>query len=137
MHWSIEYLQRHDYVHVAVQGAFAPGDFDRLHKEIVRHRDWRPGLNILFDDTDLDTDNLYTADVEYIAELIAAMKSDYEQSKMAIVVGSDVQYGLARQLQALTESQTGTQMRVFVNEDEAANWLRTEPDKKPARPELG
>lgn len=125
MHWSIEYLEPHDYVHVAIRGHFTAGDFERLHKEIVSHSQWRPGLNVLFDDTDLDTDNLYTADIEYIAELIAAMRSDYENSKMAIVVSSDVQYGLARQLQSMTEAQTGTQIRVFINEEEAASWLKT------------
>jgi len=124
MHWSIEYLEPHDFVHVALKGALAPGDFDRVNKEIVSHEAWRPGLNILFDDTELDTDNIYTSDMEYIAELIAAMKADYEHSKMAIVVSSDVQYGLARQLQSMTEAQTGTQIRVFINEEEASSWLK-------------
>jgi len=125
MRWSIEYLEPHDYVHVALRGSVASGDFDKMHKDIIAHEAWRPGLDILFDDTELDTDNLYTSDIEYVAELIAAMRSDYEQSRMAIVVSSDVQFGLARQLQSMTEVQTGTQIRVFINEEEAASWLMT------------
>jgi len=125
MHWSIEYLEPHDYVHVAIRGPFTSGDFDRMNKDILSHKAWRPGLNILFDDTEMDTDNIYTSDIEFIAELIAAMRSDYGHSKMAIVVSSDVQYGLARQLQSMTEAQTGTQIRVFINEEEAASWLKT------------
>ena len=115
-----------DHIHVAVSGQFSLDDVDQMFSEITTVHDWRPGMSLLFDVAWLDTDDIYSMDLEEVAATVAGLRGHFEHSKIAILVRSDLQFALAKQFQSLTEKRTSTRIGVFRNEELAKEWLRSD-----------
>jgi hypothetical protein len=114
-------------VAVRTSGPASPEGFKTLFEALASQPEFRPGVKILSDHTNLDVSALSAADVEKIT----AIRASHTRSlgaRSALVVGSDspARYGLARMFEAFAVSGGDDSVRVFETTDEAMAWLQTE-----------
>ena len=88
-----------------------------------------PGIPVIVDCRDVDPPDS-TKVTHYIAKMVTAIAAELDCGPVAIVVGSDVEYGMARMYMALTEFKHPNTM-VFRSYDNALKWLR-EQSKMPS-----
>jgi hypothetical protein len=82
-----------------------------------------PNIAVVVDCRDVDPPDSIEV-VHYIAEKITAIAAQLDCGPVAIIVSSDVEYGMARMYMALTELKH-PQTEVFRSCDDALAWLRT------------
>lgn len=81
----------------------------------------RPHIPVLVDCREVDPPDS-TEVVQYLANRIAAIAAELNCGPVAIVVGSEVEYGMARMYMALTELDH-PEVDVFLSVGEALQWL--------------
>jgi len=123
MYWTIEWLDEPGYVRVALSGPYSLDDIPQMVSDIGARDFWRPGRSLLIDDSAVDVVNCTTYDIEKMSEIFSKLDDTFGKSKVAIVAGSDLQYGLARQFQSLAEINTLAQIGVFRDACDAIHWL--------------
>ncbi|MEP7076174.1 MAG: hypothetical protein ABI878_10205 [Acidobacteriota bacterium] len=125
MGWEIDRRDSPDHVRVVLGGAFSLARIADLIADIVGQPFWRRGFAVLIDDRDLDTDDIRASDIEAVSNVMRYLNHEFGHSYMAILTGSEVQYGFARQFQIRSESNSSAVIRAFRIETEALDWLAT------------
>jgi hypothetical protein len=92
-------------------------------EEMLDHESWRPGLNWLKDLSSLDAGQLSVEDVQAIASLYSAHSKKIGNGKCAVVVGRDLEYGLARMWGVFVGDGWEAEAQVFRSIDEAVAWF--------------
>ena len=99
--------------------------YEALMRALTSHPQFRPGVDVITDHTNVDISALTAAEVEQVADLrvqfLGAMAG-----RAAGVVGSNspMRYGLGRMFEAHVASQAGTKIEIFKTLEEAMAWLR-------------
>ncbi|MBC8430981.1 MAG: hypothetical protein H8D96_03580 [Desulfobacterales bacterium] len=86
-----------------------------------------PNIPVIVDCREVDPPET-TEVVQYIANQVTALAADLDCGPVAIVVSSDVEYGMARMYMALTHLKHPNTM-VFRSNDNALKWLRKQIQK--------
>lgn len=97
-------------------------DFIAFNRELVRDPDYRSGLNRLVDVRGLEVEASFDEIDEMARENINKRNASEGQRKVAVLVGSDLGYGLTRMLDTMAD-QTHTVVRPFRRLGEAVAWL--------------
>jgi|TARA_Y100000310_G_scaffold281529_1_gene302040 hypothetical protein len=101
----------------AVDGEFE--DFASSNPDLMNH-------NILWDLTDYDFLQLDPQSVYVLAGKFPELSSGFRPGlKRAILVKSDLGFGMMRMLELLSEDSISTVLNVFRNREEAIEWLKT------------
>jgi hypothetical protein len=90
---------------------------------VLKHPEYRPGFHFLVDHHGRTPT---TADARRMVAFIGEREAAFAGSRWAIVVHRDVDFGMARMVEALAEDQPTT-IRVFRDREEGLRWLRSEP----------
>jgi hypothetical protein len=125
MNWTVKWLDSFEYVRINFSGTFSLEDIMSVQSEVTARPFWRTGISFLIDNTRVDIGNINSFDIESLAKMMGRLNNEFGESKVAIVTGSDVQFGLARQFQIKAESQSTALIRAFRNEQTAIEWLKT------------
>jgi len=128
MDWTIEWLDEPGYVRVALSGPYSLDDIPLMVSDIGARQCWEPGRPLLIDDSRVDVVECKTRDIEKMSEIFSRLNDTFGESKVAVVAGSDLQYGLARQFQSLAEINTLARIGVFRCECDAVEWLAIGPE---------
>ena len=79
---------------------------------------------ILFDGREATGEQLSVEDVQRLADTAASLHGASRlRARLAIVVGTDTEFGLARMFVSLSEMRGVTHVRVFRSMSDAAEWL--------------
>jgi hypothetical protein len=105
-------------------------EIEELNAEIVSDPNWQQGTALFFDSSEVENRAAETPSMTSMADTVAKMNGEFSQSKMAMFVKNDLQYGLARQYQMLAESRSTTRIEVFRDKNAAIDWLLTEEMEK-------
>jgi hypothetical protein len=106
-----------------VAGEFSVADYLDAMDRFMRSEGFYPGINSIWDVRQAVTDAITGEDLQVIAEHIKKIASKRGPKwKVAIVVGSDLNYGLSRMFQAYTGSSPG-EAQVFRSIEEAEAWI--------------
>ena len=117
---AISYELEDQLLIIKTEGEFQPRDLDETFKKILADPDFKPGINILIHD--LDSVFIPTSkQIETGAKNIENLMKKFS-SKMAIVVSSDVNYGMGRMMEIFSE-QRGLDVKVFKEFKTAKLWL--------------
>jgi hypothetical protein len=106
---------------IKTEGNFQPQDLQATFEKVFSDPDFKPGINILVHD--LDSIFVPTSkQIETGAKNIEEMMKKFS-AKMAIVVSSDVNYGMGRMMEIYCE-QRDIDVKVFKELGIAKKWLR-------------
>lgn len=109
-------------VRVEVRGTPDLAEEKGIYQRFLRDPDYRPGMPILVDDRGREG-MVDPAEVRSLAAAVSDSQVALRGTRCALLVGSDVQYGMSRVWAARAES-SGMIVEVFRDEAEALRWLR-------------
>ena len=94
---------------------------------------YRPGMHVIIDNRRLNWGGLSPMDVHKRVELFARDAARLDSARAAVVMGTPVDYGVARMEQAYVdlEPELKIEIRIFFSIDEAREWLRSLPEHEP------
>jgi hypothetical protein len=102
---------------------------------LISQPQFRPGVDLIVDHTNIDVSALTAADIERIAGLRARFAGDVAGRAAGVVgPGSPMRYGLGRMFEAYIDSQPGTKITVFETVEKAMAWLRGTDSAAPPAP---
>ena len=127
--WSIDFGGDPQDVTVTTSGAATPQGFARMNAELVEDEQFRAGMLVLVDHTDLVVNDLTSGGVRWISDDFSR-RGDLRSMVVAIVAPRPLQFGISRMSTAMADA-TET-VRVFYTRDEAMDWLRHARDAGPA-----
>jgi hypothetical protein len=123
MNWTIEYVEDQQYVRVSLSGKFSPEHHRFMIEDVLARDFWRPGLNVLFDNRNLDF-GVTSVEIMRLASQNQIKHNDRIGSgKVALLMKSLSDYARGRQYEILAEGKALTKVRTFRNEKEALRWL--------------
>ena len=110
-----------EIVFMTAEGSLTDADLEKLRASMQSDPDFHPNLNQLGDFRATDFSGLTATGVRALAERI----SDSDQSQRAIIVSTDLAFGMSRMYQILTDENPAKVM-VFKDMTEARAWLGLE-----------
>jgi hypothetical protein len=117
-------VEKRDCIFCTSEANFSKEDFIRAYDQAIRFSDFMPGDPILFDFRSATLVDLSYEDCNAIAKHELERSEERGGGRCALTVNRDVDYGVARIVQALRECNIDeTQVRVFRDLDEAKDWL--------------
>lgn len=108
-------------VYVQITGRLTPAEHARHHSELLGDPTYRPGMPCLVDWRDGDESNT-SEEVRMMAETVLRHPARAGTARCAIVVRTDVQYGLTRVFSAFL-GDAALEVRTFRKIDDACRWL--------------
>jgi hypothetical protein len=123
VNWNITFHEKRQMVVVRKWGNFSSADQERCFEAIVTAPFWRPGLPILSDITHLHMETVDLNGAEDNRGLFQRMHDQLGKSNWAMVCKTDLQFGLARQLELMCDISVETEISAFRSEKEAVDWL--------------
>jgi hypothetical protein len=114
------------YVVVTTSGPAALEGFAAYLEALVSDPRWRPGRDVLSDQSRLDARSLTAAEIESILELHLRYAEAIGPGLSAIVTGSPLKFGLARMFEAQGQDALPFRMRIFATVEKAEAWLLEE-----------
>jgi hypothetical protein len=126
MKWTIENIEDKNYIRVNSEGKFNLDDHRRKLAEIVSKEYWTPGMNILFDCTEVDFSGKLLEDVREVLSDFADRNELIGCGKIAMLMKSLADYGRGRQFQILTTVTTDkicSDIGIFLDEKQSLDWL--------------
>ncbi|MEP6849992.1 MAG: hypothetical protein ABI999_14130 [Acidobacteriota bacterium] len=126
MDWTIKWLDSAEYFQVDMSGVFSLADARSASSDIVAQPFWNNGTSVLIDTTGVVTDKIGASDIEFMILMMEPLDAEINGSKVALVGGSDILFGLARQFQTTAEGHISADIRPFRLAQAAVEWL-TQP----------
>lgn len=108
---------------VQVAGPVGLHDFLSLLDAVLASRHWRPGKRVLVDCRQADFSLVLVVEVHSLVKAFRQLDAQIGRSRMAVVVASAVEYGLARMFEQLLHGQVKLETIVTFSIDEARAWL--------------
>lgn len=116
-------------------GVASVENYKDMMAALISEPQFRPGVDLIVDHTNVDVSALTAADIEQIAGLRARFAGDVAGRAAGVVgPGSPMRYGLGRMFEAYIDSQPGTKIRVFETVEKAMAWLRGTGSAAPPAP---
>lgn len=129
---SVRYTISGRLLHLYLEGTYAPGDvvttFDRALEDPALPMDARLVIDVRQSDV---FQNRETADIQRVAEAFRP-RAHRVGGRCAMLVSSQVQYGVARMGAAFAEARA-VEARVFTDLGEALAWLGLDPSQPPSK----
>jgi hypothetical protein len=108
-------------------GVEAADELGPLQEALADER-WRPPMRVLLDFRRVDLSQMTAAEARQRVELFVRSGERIGRCHTAVVVGRDIDFGMARMQQALSERQVPYEVGVFRSLEEARHWLREAGD---------
>jgi hypothetical protein len=112
-------------VYVQASGSITSHDIMDGGSLIFQEPKWNNGFSILCDYRDIKQFDVNYDDVLILVKQDKQNESLFDQSKFAILTGSDAAYGIARMWTTLSES-TKIKTRIFQNLEESLEWMNVD-----------
>lgn len=128
MDWKIEHEPSLDFVWVVCEGDFSAEDCGEAKKDFTTRGFWRPGMNVLFDFRATKFNNLNPGELRRAADFHSCLNEEIGNGKMALLMNSVRDFGLARQYELIAEPNVFSQIKVFGDETEAVRWLKEDAE---------
>ena len=106
-------------------GTLTDDDVLQLKARLLRDPDFKPGMKELSDIRSIDRLDVTPAGVRAVVQQDKRDRAHVASHKLALVLATEVAFGLVRMYQILTQS-TMENVGVFRNIDEANAWLQME-----------
>jgi hypothetical protein len=112
-----------DVVEVHLKGAVELAGMNSALQSIINFPDWQPGKSIIFDYSDLDFAAFTTKDMRLISDLVVRYKASFGMAKWAFIISGDLQFGLMRMWEIITEDRVPMNINLFKSRPDARAWI--------------
>ena len=126
MKWTIENAGGNSFIKVNLEGEFSVKEMPQTLRELFSLPEWKPGKPVLFDDTKLILTNMDLDEIKKSSQLYSEYAANYGDSKIAVLAGSLTDFARGRQFELLTGNKVKVNIRIFLKEEEAVNWLNSQ-----------
>lgn len=126
MDTTFEFHPEKGYVVMTTSGKAEVAGFIQSNHDMVAHPEWKPGMNLLLDHRQLNSNELGSEEVRKLASSGFVFKGLTRETRIATVVETRLGFGLMRMWEAYVENESPTHHRIFETPEEAAQWLETE-----------
>lgn len=123
MRHRIAYDEERALFIVTTEGAGQPAGIIAFLDAILAHPRWRPGLSILLDHRKLSIEGIQSPGIEEVSRYFVAIGPRLGNGRIALVMNKDVDFGIARAWEMITEDEVAISIRVFRNIDQARGWV--------------
>lgn len=123
MNWTIEFVEEDYFVRVVVSGIYNLKDHMLMLEDVAARDFWKPGMNLLIDDRNLDFQSTSLEELREAGRRRAKMDALIGAGKTAVLVSRLFDFGRARQYELITSGKVSTKMDVFKDADKAIRWL--------------
>jgi hypothetical protein len=110
-------------IDVRFKGVIELKGFNSAFQSIINQPDWEPGKSIIFDYRELDFRPFTSADMHKVSDLVVQYKTLFGSAKWALIISSDLQYGLMRVWEILTEDRVPMNINLFKSRKAARAWI--------------
>lgn len=122
MPFSLSYDRESRILHVAVSGAVVSAEFDAALRVITTSAEFPPDVDTMWDLSDADFRDTQSADLRRMLDVRMA-HAERGRSLVAIVVTTDVGFGMSRMFQSLSERTMSEHLAVTRSVVEAERWI--------------
>lgn len=123
MHWSIELIEDKNYVKVMLTGAFDAGEHLRMVEDILAQKYWKSDMSVLIDSRNVSYLNVGIEVMRQASDNMAKFDAQIGSGKAAILMESLSSFGKGRQFEILADEKASANIRVFLDENQAIEWL--------------
>ena len=123
MNWTIKLNKTAQFINTTAQGEFTLRDCRAMRKDLLSRHYWRPGMNILIDFRRASFTNMKLDILRAAAESHKLCNPRIGNGKIALLMRSPHDFGLARQYEMVSEGKILSQIYVFLDEHRAHEWL--------------
>jgi hypothetical protein len=93
-------------------------------KDIISHPQWKPGKRILLDHRRLNIEEITLSGVEDVSFYFISISDQLGDGKIALVMNRDIDFGIARAWESVTNLDVDIKIHVFRELEEARDWLK-------------
>ena len=93
-----------------------------IFSELIKHRDWQPGFDILCDYREIVDFDVSTQDIDEITKWQISMDHMIGNGKCAVVASRDSVFGMSRMWEMISANRS-QDICVFRELDDAVSWL--------------
>jgi hypothetical protein len=104
-------------------GAFTLNEQFSFLRAILLSPYWNPGMPLLIKYSRLEIKNIDSTDLEEIRNDLGRLIGKIKASRIALVAGNDLQFGLGLGFKNLSLGHVNGEIEVFSEETEAIDWL--------------
>ena len=108
---------------VVTDGDGDPAGIIAFLKDIVAHPAWHPGMDIFIDHRKLALGQITPSGVEAVSHYFKSISPVLGDGRLALLMNRDVDFGIARAWETLTEGDVDMSIRVFRDLDSPETWL--------------
>jgi len=123
MRWTVEKFEAEPFARVASEGVFNADEHRRMLEDLLARDFWKPGTPVLFDFRNLEFTGTNIEDVREASSNRREKDANLGNGKSAFLMKSLTDFARGRQFQLLTEDKVASELRIFMREDDALNWL--------------
>lgn len=109
-----------------VKGTIDRSEFIQSLKEIYNSSDFDPKMNALWDLQEADFSDVFSEDITAFIDSFDRKWGCGEEIKIALVVSSDLSYGMSRMFEIMRGNLTSNEIVVFRDINKAKEWIEVE-----------
>jgi hypothetical protein len=92
-------------------------------KDIISHPQWQPGKFILLDHRALKINKITVSGIEEVSDYFQSIAPELGNGKIALVMKREIDFGIARAWENITEYTVEIEINVFRKLEKALSWL--------------
>ena len=123
MNFNITHVSVKDYLLIEVSGGANVNSLKGIVQQVLEHPAWHEIIPSLVDLRGLSASTLSSDDIFELADLFKSINTSLGSGNTALVVSQELEFGLARMWQMMTEEYVKMEIDVFKNIDEALEWI--------------
>ena len=123
MNFNITHVSAKDYLLIEVTGGANINLLKGLVRQVLDDPAWHETIPSLVDLRGMSASSLSSDDIFELADLFKSINTTLGSGNTALVVSQELEFGLARMWQMMTEEYVQMEIDVFKNIDEAQKWL--------------
>jgi hypothetical protein len=123
MDYSVDYDPELDAVVMTTRNALTVDGMSKLVDELIVELRSRGAVNLLGNHSESSAVDLQIADVRCISELASKISKVQQVKRFAVVLVADLDYGMGRMWQILTEDSVSFEIGIFRSLAKARAWL--------------
>ncbi len=119
---EIKYDQNRELLHISVQGTPDFDEFASIFETITNSNDYPPNIRAIWDFRNSDISSVNSEMLKHLIEIRKRFEKR-NTCRSALIVSSNMQYGMGRMFQMLSEGKIPHEFMVFRDYEECEQWL--------------